>query len=133
MKRKSSANSLIALSFLFVAVFSVGLILKNMSTIEASTLSEYSDQNPNFLALKFGENQFVAAQTIDQDTEIFGINGSLISIAEAKGRGIIESAYLFEGRKVLGIDMAQIEPNQQFTVLVSDISLAPTIYLGGVK
>lgn len=133
MKKRGSTHSLIALSFLFASVLIVGISMKNISTIQADTLNSASDQNPNFLALTVGENQFVASANIDMDSQIIGINGSLISLGEAKRMGIIESIYLFEGRKVLGGDISQIEANQQFAILVGDISVSPTIYLGSVK
>ena len=133
MKKRSSTHSLIALGFLFAAVLIVGVSMKSISTIQADTLSSSNDQNPNFLALAVGENQFVASTNIDMESEIIGINGSLISLSEAKRRGIVESIYLFEGRKVLGSDLDKIETHQQFAILIGDISVSPTIYLGSVK
>lgn len=134
MKTKSSTNSLIALCFLFVAVLSVGVILKDSSaTISADTFDSSFQKNKNFLTLNEGENQFVAASEITMDSDIIGINGSLISLKEAKRRGIVESVYLFEGRKVLGEDLDRIESDQQFALSIVDISSYPTIYLGGIK
>lgn len=134
MKTKSSTNSLIALCFLFVAVLSVGAILKDSSaTINADTFDSSFQKNKNFLTLNEGENQFVAASEITMDSDIIGINGSLISLKEAKRRGIVESVYLFEGRKVLGEDLDRIESDQQFALSIVDISSYPTIYLGGIK
>ena len=133
MKQRSSTNSLIALSFLFVAILTIGFALKTLPTIQADTLSSSSNQNSNFLALKAGENQFVAIHNITLDSELIGINGSLITLNEAKRRGIVGSVYLFEGKKVLGENLSQIKTDQQFVILINDISVSPTIYLGSVK
>jgi hypothetical protein len=131
---KNSKYSLIALSFLIVSVIFVGVL------VEKSTLSiQANSQVPSEVIpdlstpLKEGANYFTnGPKSITLESRIIGISGSLISIADAKQRGIVDYAARENDGKILGEEISKINPGEKFIVGVKDISLSPAVYLEGI-
>jgi hypothetical protein len=131
---KNSKYALIALSVLIVGVIFVGVLVRN-STLSIQASSQVpSEVIPDLsIPLKEGANYFTnGPKSITLESRIIGISGSLISIADAKQRGIVDYAARENDGKILGEGISKINPGEKFIVGVKDISLSPAVYLEGI-
>lgn len=125
---QSSRNSLIAISVLAGAIILVGsIIYKSNFTIQAS--SETTPATPNkSVPLKTGWNSLTnGPKTATLQSRIITINGSLISIEEAKTRGVIDSVASTKDGTILN-ENNKILPKEGFEIFVKDITLSPAFY-----
>lgn len=128
---KDSRYALIALSVLMVvsAVFGGFVYLAQNQPIEASSVG-IEDATNNSIPLKAGWNYFTnGAWSITEESKIIGINGSLMSIAEATQKGIINEIVKNDGKTILGKDFSRIEPNEKFAIYATDIALLPAVFI----
>ena len=126
MKRKSKYNSLYAI--IILAVFSiVSYFIFASYKISADQGDAFYISNP----LKIGDNQFETIKPVDLSSRFIGINGSLLSIEEAKRRGIISQITDQSGKELTSADL--LVANTSFIIKVQDISASPALYLEGIK
>ena len=126
MKKKSKFKSFYAL--IVLAVFAVVAYLIFYSyKINADQGDAFYISNP----LKIGDNQFQAIKPVDLSVRFIGINGSLLSIEEAKRRGIISQIVDQSGKNLTSADL--LVANTSFIIKVQDISASPALYLEGIK
>ena len=127
MINQSSRNSLIAISVLAGAVILVGsIVYKSNFSIQAS--SQISSVSSKSTPLKTGWNSLTnGPKTITFKSRVITINGSLISIEEAKLRGVIDSVANEKNGTILG-DKDKVLPKEGFAVFVKDTTLSPSFY-----
>lgn len=128
---RDSKYGLIAMGTLLVAGLGFGgYAYMSSQTIEASFASRYQNLVSAGVPLKTGWNDFTNGRwSIDENSAIIGINGSLMSIKDATERGIITEVATQNGKVVLGRDASSIEPKAQFSVNVSDTTNAPAMFI----
>lgn len=126
MKKKSRHNSMYALVAL--AIFAIILYFVARSIfISADKSDSFYFSNP----LKVGENVFVTSRPVDLSQRIIGINGSLLTIEEAKRRGVIQGVFSENGNQLTENNL--LSADSSFIINVQDISASPALYLEGIK
>ncbi len=126
MKRKSRFNSFYAVVFLGVLVLVVYFVARSF-LISADQSDSFYYANP----LKVGDNQFITTKAIDLSQRIIGINGSLITVDEAKRRGVIEGIFSEDGGEFSSNSL--LVDNSSFIIKVRDISVSPALFLEGIR
>lgn len=126
MKKKSRFNSFYAVAFLGLLVLVVYFVARSY-LISADQSDSFYFANP----LKVGDNQFVTTKAIDLSQRIIGINGSLITIDEAKRRGVIEGVFNENGGEFSSNSL--LVDNSSFIIKVRDISVSPALFLEGIR
>lgn len=127
---KDSRYGLIALTSLFVASAAAGgFIYMSNNRISAST-DQTVQTISNAIPLQAGWNYFTnGVWTITSESEIIGINGSLIPVSKAQERGIIGRITSEDGKMVLGVNTSNILANSKFIIEAKDISTSPKVYI----
>lgn len=114
---RSARNSVIALTFLTLAILGVGAFYLG-STIQAdveSTKPSTSSES-DAIPLKQGMNKITnGPRSIYLDSEVIANGSLLITIAKAKEKNLIGDVKSADG-KTLGVDTDRIEPGQIFEV-----------------
>jgi hypothetical protein len=126
MKKKSKFNSFYAILVLVLFAL-VYYLVSNKYSINADQSDAFYIANP----LKMGENQFTTIKPVDLSVRFIGINGSLLTIEEAKRRQIIEQVTDGSGKELSSDDL--LVANSSFIIKVQDISASPALYLEGIK
>ncbi len=126
MKKKSRKYSLWGIVILGVLAIIFVLVARS-SLINADKSDSFYFAN----ALKIGENKFIATQDVDLSRRIIGINGSLITIDEAKRRQVIKGVFDEAGRELFSTSL--LVANSSFIINVQDISASPALYLEGIR
>lgn len=126
MKKKSRKYSLWGIVILGVLAIIFVLVARS-SLINADKSDSFYFAN----ALKIGENKFIATQDVDLSRRIIGINGSLITIDEAKRRQVINGVFDEAGRELFSTSL--LVANSSFIINVQDISASPALYLEGIR
>jgi hypothetical protein len=126
MKKKSKFKSFYAI--LILGVFAIAYyFINNAYSINADQGDSFYIANP----LKMGDNRFAAIRPVDLSTRFIGINGSLLTIEEAKRRGIIDTIVDEKGNELNSNNL--LVANSSFIIKVQDISASPALYLEGIK
>jgi len=132
---KSTRYSIVALVVLFVSSAMIGsyVYFANQNQVSAST-EVPTEPISSSVPLKVGWNYFTnGPKSVTLDSMIIGINGSLISIDEAKSRGILSKIVRTDDKAVLGESVSRIKPNEDFAILGVDISVAPAVFIEGIN
>jgi len=129
MNSKNRAFTLISVGVLSLAIAVVGLYVYFSNPQVMADVNE--DLNTNFYTAKQGWNYYTSGgKIINQESRIISINRSLISIAEAKKRGIIGEISVIKDGKIVLRDVEVVPVGEDFAILFNDISLNPEVYLG---
>lgn len=129
MNVKNRVFTLVSIGALSLAVAIVGSYVYLTNPQVSADINE--SQNAGFYTAKKGWNYFTAgASYINEESRIISVNRSLISIADAKNRGIISEVSLVEDGKMVSRDVGFVSSGEDFAVLFNDISLSPEVYLG---
>ncbi len=126
MKKKERFKSFYALLVLFVFGAVIYILISNYPIIADKGESFY-----NAVPLKIGDNSFILEKPVDLASRIIGINGSLLTIDEAKRRGVISGFFDTEGSELDKMDL--LVSNASFIIKVEDISASPALFLEGIK
>jgi len=125
MKKKERFKSFYAL--LVLLVFGVVIYLLVNYSITADKGESFYNATP----LKVGDNYFTSTKPVDLASRIIGINGSLLTIDEAKRRGVISGIFDTEGSELDKMDL--LVRNASFIIKVEDINASPALFLEGIK
>lgn len=129
MNTKNRIFTLVSIGALSLAVVAVGSYVYLTNPQVSADISE--SQNAGFYTAKKGWNYYTAGTSyINEESRIISINRSLISIADAKKRGIMSEISVVKDGKIVSRDVSSVQGGQDFAVLFSNISLSPEIYLG---
>jgi len=118
--QQSSRNSLIALAVLLLVTAGVGIAYYR-SQIEASTelAPSSSSVESSGIPLKAGWNTLKnGPMTIDAKSEVIGVSGSLLTVAEAQRRALIGELTSASSDKIWGKDLDTIGPGEEFKINV---------------
>lgn len=126
MKKRERFKSFYALLVLLMFGLVLYLII-NYYPINADKGDSFYNATP----LKAGDNSFISNKPIDLSSRIIGINGSLLTIDEAKRRGIISGVFDTEGWELDKMDL--LVSNASFIIKVEDISASPVLFSEGIK
>lgn len=124
MNQKSSKFSFIALGVLLMSALFIFSVIKIQSRITASSLT--SDLNSSAIPFKQGDNLITVTRSIDLSGRIIGLNGSLMTLEEAKRRGVITGVVDEKGEELGPRDL--ISPGSSFIIRVKDISSSPALF-----
>ncbi|MDH4359025.1 MAG: hypothetical protein OEV37_03795 [Candidatus Berkelbacteria bacterium] len=126
----SSRNSLIALAVLLLATASLGVAYYSVqieassetATPSAATVSGGTPLKAGWNTLKNGP------RTIDERSEVISLNGSLLTIEEAKRRALIGEVSLVSSGKVWGENLDTVGPGEEFKINVLNAVLPLAFY-----
>jgi len=124
MNQTSSKLSFYSVAALLVVALGVWGVMSWQSKISAS--SEGDEFITKSIPFKVGDNEVNLDRSLDLSGRIIGLNGSLITIEEAKQRGIIEGVYNSKGQELDAKDL--LSPNSSFIIKVKDISSSPALF-----
>ena len=122
---RSARNSVIALTFLALAILGVGAFYLG-STIQADVESTKTSVSPesDVIPLKQGVNKITnGPRSIYLDSEVIANGSLLITLVKAKEKNLIGDIKSADG-KTLGVDIDRIEPGQVFEVNAISESLS---------
>jgi len=124
MKPRSSKLSLYAVLTLLIASLVVLVVLRQQANVNAS--SEGSQLIAHSVPFKVGDNKITSVRPLDLSQRIIGLNGSLITIKQAKQRGIIDGVFDENGNELN--EMHLLSTNASFIIKVRDISSSPALF-----
>lgn len=124
MKIKSAKLSLWAVIVLLVASLVVLVTLNQQTKISANTQNDQII--PHSIPFKVGDNTIVLPRSLDLSQRIIGLNGSLITLEDAKQRGIIEGAFDENGNELDSSHL--LSSGASFIIKVKDISSTPALF-----
>jgi len=122
MRQRSTKLSLYALVILLIASVAIAVILNNQDRISANPNQTIAHSIP----FKVGENDIALTKPLDLSGRVIGLNGSLITLEEARRRGIIEGFYDRDGLELT--EAYLLSPQQSFIIRVKDISSSPALF-----
>ena len=124
MKPISSKLSLYAILALLIASLVVYIVLHEQAKVNAS--SQGNQLIPHSVPFKIGDNKVTSVRPLDLSQRIIGLNGSLVTIEEAKQRGIIEGVFDENGNELDEVHL--LSSNASFIIKVKDISSSPALF-----
>lgn len=129
MNSNNRVFTLVSVGALSLAVAVIGSYV--YFTNPQVTADTEESASTSFYTAKKGENYYTArGEYINEQSRIISINRSLISIAQAKNRGIISEINLIKDGKIVSRDVGMVPAGSDFAILFDDISLNPEVYLG---
>ncbi len=132
MNTKNRIFTIMSISFLAVAAATVGVYAYySLPQVTADVETEPASE---FISVRKGWNYFNSGnRIIDLDSRIISINKSLISLKEARERGIISEINLIKDGKILSSGVNKIPAKSDFSLYFKDIGVDPQVYLGEGK
>lgn len=129
MSTKNRVFTLVSVGALSLAVAVVGSYVYFTNPQVSADINE--SQSTGFYTAKKGWNYFTAgASYISEESRIISVNRSMISVADAKNRGIINEVSLVKDGKIVSRDVDFVSSGEDFAILFNDISLKPEVHLG---
>lgn len=124
MNQKSTKLSFYAIIILVVVALIVTLILSRQGKINAS--GQFDNLATHSIPFKLGDNELQLTKSLDLSGRIIGLNGSLITLEEAKRREVIEGVFDKSGKELDKIHL--ISAKQPFIIKVKDINASPALF-----
>jgi hypothetical protein len=125
MNQKSSKFSIYAILTLVLGVVVVSVFLTYSAKNDSGPVAQADIIGTTSIPFKIGENNITLPRNLDLAGKFIGLNGSLITLKEAKRRGIVEGIFK-DGKEI--DETYLLSANSSFIIKVKDISSSPALF-----
>jgi len=134
MNSKNRLFTAISIITLVVAVSAVGFYAYLSKPQVSADVENKQYGQTDFVSVKKGWNYFYSDDyVINGDSRIISISGNLISLEDARTRGMVTKISLTKDDTIVSGDITTVPPGSNFALFFEDISLSPQVYLEGNK